>query len=49
MQSLKVGGQFDLHGESITGKSVIGSFSYDSLSCCTAVLFMNIKKNNVPQ
>lgn len=32
------GGQGDLQGVSMIGKSVIGSFSSDSLSCCTAVV-----------
>jgi hypothetical protein len=38
MQSLKVGGQLDLHGESISGKSVIGSFLSNSPSCCTDIV-----------
>ena len=32
------GGQGDLQGVSMTGKSVIGSFSSNSPSCCTAVV-----------
>ncbi len=32
------GGHGDLQGVSMTGKSVIGSFSSNSHSCCTAML-----------